>query len=223
MSPKHGAHSRRSQPKSSPSSSNSPRRDFMMPIAPGDSAKVLSTYQGYPGTFDYDPRTPDGGSNMTLDYGQHLDHGQGIADTWGNNSMNLLSGAFPANQVTSSSLPLGSSSAPTHGILYSQTASSYIDNGLQNIPLENIIIQRRSDERCTWPGCGMAFQDLTRLSRHQKTHSAPDQRECELCHALVTGKDGLERHYRRHVEQTDNSRLEYYEGARDKMTENTRK
>lgn len=78
-----------------------------MPIAPGDIAKVLSTYQGYPGTFDYDPRTPDGGSNMTLDYGQHPDHGQGIEDTWSNNSMNLLSGAFPANQVTSSSLPFG--------------------------------------------------------------------------------------------------------------------
>jgi hypothetical protein len=203
----------------------------MVPTVSENVGLAASGYQGYPGSFDDYLRTPKGGSNMMLDYGLQADDGQGVVDTWNNNSMHLLPGILSTNQVLSLSLPFESSPVRTDGVLYSQTPpqysqteSSYTDNVPQNIRLENITIHKRSDAKCTWPGCGIAFQDSTRLRRHEKIHSAPDKRKCELCHTLVTGADGLERHYRRHVELADKyPRLEYFEEARDKMTGNTRK
>jgi hypothetical protein len=94
---------------------------------------------------------------------------------------------------------------------------SHSDNAARDIPLEKVRIQPRSNKKCTT--CGLAFQDSTRLRRHgSRVHSAPDKRECDLCHALVTGEEGLQRHYRRHTEQADQSGLEYFEEAREKMT-----
>jgi hypothetical protein len=171
-----------------------------------------SSHHGYLGSFAYPLRTPEGGYNMMFDSG---DNSQGAVDPWSNY---LIPGISPTSQVVSSSIPSVSSSAPTQTPLtYEQTKLSHSDNAARDIPLEKVSIQPRSNEKCIT--CGLAFQDSTRLRRHEsRVHSAPDKRECDLCHALVTGEDGLQRHYRRHIEQADQSRLEYFEEAREKMT-----
>jgi hypothetical protein len=129
------------------------------------------------------------------------------------------------NHVISSSFASESLSVSTHGMSYSQTPlqykqakPSYTGNAAQNVRLDGISIYQWSGERCNWPRCGITFQDSTRLSRHKRNvYSAPDKRTCEFCHARITGEDSLARHYQRHIEQTDRSRLEYYNEARDKL------
>jgi hypothetical protein len=159
---------------------------------------------------------------MMLDYQQHMYGGQGMerCDTWNNSSMYQLSGALYTNQVIPSS-----SSVPTGDMLYSQTSLGYgqmesspAEPLVRTLPLEvqNISVQRRADKKCTWPGCGKAFQTTTRLKRHEEVHSAPDLRECEFCERLVKGDDGWKKHTRLHFEQAEMfPRLEYFERARD--------
>lgn len=158
---------------------------------------------------------------MVLDYQQHThDYQPSVEhwDAWNSNSTNQQAGGLYTNQLISPSLPLSSPSMSTDGMPYSQAPIGYGHAEFSSPEVQAISVHRKSDKKCTWPGCGKAFQNSTRLSRHELTHSAPDHRKCEFCSALVTGEEGLRKHMRRHFEQAERyPRLEYFKEAGEKM------
>lgn len=196
-------------------------------LPPQNTALAASTYGG---SSTYILPTAAGGPNTIHDYQQHMYDGHSMehCDTWDTSSIYQLSRPLYTNQVIPSS-----SSVPTDDMFYSQTPLGYgrmesspADAVANTLPLEvgNISVQRRADKKCTWPGCGKAFQTATHLKRHEEIHSAPDLRECKFCGRLVKGDEGLEKHTRRHFEQAEMyPRLEYFEGARDVYNKMTRK